>query len=137
MYPLAYLINGNDLSVWWIKLVSCSIVGVYYIMLYGNSSFSGVTIKALNAAIPSLSFGIPVTNLTAGSGKQMLFKLVLPNSSYNRLLVISLFGGSGNADLFVSIAYPPTTSVYDWFSKKDNNEDEVQINYYSGMCHFV
>ena len=107
-------------------------------MLYGKSTFSGVTIKALNATIPTLRFGIPVTNLSAGSEKQMLFKLVAPYSSSNRLLVISLSGGSGNADLFVRRSSLPTTVTYNWSSRKDNNEEDVYISHsYSGMFHFV
>ena len=106
-------------------------------MLYGKSSFSGVTIEALNA-IPTLRFGFPVTNLSAGSGKRMLFKLEVPFSSSERLLVISLFGGSGNADLFVKTLYLPTSSDYDWSSKMDSNEEKIQIIHrYSGIFHFV
>ena len=86
-------------------------------MLYGKSTFAAVTLKALNKTITTLHFGIPVTNLTAGSGNRMFFKLFVPYSSYGRLLVISLSGGSGNADLFVRRSYFPTTSDYDFFSK--------------------
>ena len=107
-------------------------------MVYGKSSFADVTLEALTETIPTLHFGIPVSNLTAGSGNQMLFKLVVSHSSYYRLLVISLSGGSGNADLFVRRAYLPTTVFYDWSSREDNNEEEVHINYrYSGMFYFV
>ena len=96
-------------------------------MLYGKSTFAGVTLEALNSTIPALDFGIPISNLTAGSGKRMLFKLVVPYSSYS-ILVISLSGGTGNADLFVRRSYLPTTASYGWSSRKNNNEDEVQIN---------
>ena len=121
----------------WIALVSCWIVGVYYILLYGNSSFSGVTLKALTATIPTLRFGFPVTNLTAGSGKRMLFKLLVPYSATFRLLVIILSGGSGNADLFVGQSYVPTTVSYHWSSSNNNNEDEVKLYYFiQGMDYF-
>ena len=108
-------------------------------MLYGNSTFSAVTLKVLNATIQNLRFGIPLTNLTAGLGKRMLFKLLVPYSSYKRLLVISLSGGSGNANLFVRRTYLPTTSDYDWFLREDSNEEEVYINYYrySSTLHFI
>ena len=107
-------------------------------MLYGKSTYAGVTLKALDETIHTLQFGIPVSNLTAGSGNQMLFKLVVPHSSYYRLLVISLSGGSGNADLFVRRAYLPTTVFYGWSSREDNNEEKVHIHYrYSGMFYFV
>ena len=104
-------------------------------MLYGNSTFAGVTLKTLNTTIPNLYFGIPVTNLTAGSGKRMIFKLVVPYSSYYILLSISLSGGSGNADLFVGRSYLPTTVSYGWSSRKDNNEDEVKFYSISGMVY--
>ena len=68
----------------------------------------------------------------------MLFNLVVPYSSYYRLLVISLSGGSGNADLFVRRSSLPTTVTYNWSSRKDNNEEDVYISHrYSGMFHFV
>ena len=103
-------------------------------MLYGKSTFSGVTLKAHIETIPTLHIGILVTNLTAGSGNWILFKLVVEYSSYYRLLVINLSGGSGNADLFVKGSYLPTTVSYGWSSRKDNNEEEVHINYRgSGM----
>ena len=97
-------------------------------MLYGKSAFAGVTLKALNETIHTLHFGIPITNLTASSGKSMLFKLLVTNSSSDTLLVISLSGGSGNADLLVRRSHLPTKVSYDWSSRKDNNEDEVLIN---------
>ena len=106
-------------------------------MLYGNSSFSGVTLKALSATIPTLRFGIPVTNLTAGSGRTMLFKLFVPYSSIYRLLIISLSGGSGNANLFVRRSYLPTTVSYGWSSTKDNNEDEVRFRYSSSGMDYL
>ena len=107
-------------------------------MLYGKSTFAGITLKAFSKTIPSLHFGIPVINLTAGSGNQMLFKLVVPLSPYEKLLVISLSGGSGNANLFVRRYYLPTTMSYDWSSRKDDNEEEVEVsNRDSGMYHFV
>ena len=107
-------------------------------MLFGKSTYAGVTLKALNGTIPILHFGIPVTNLTAGSGNKMLFKLVVPYSSYYRILVINLSGGCGNANLFVRRSSSPTTVSYDWSSRKNNNEEEVYISQrYSGMFHFV
>ena len=107
-------------------------------MLYGKSTFAGVTLKALNKTIATLHFGIPVSNLTAGSGNRTLFKLVVPQSLYYRLLVISLSGGSGNANLFVKRSYLPTTMSYGWSSRKENNEEDVYINYrYSGTFHFI
>ena len=107
-------------------------------MVYGNSTFAGVTLKALNKAIPTVLFGIPVTNLTAGSGNRMLFKLVVQYSSSERLLVISLSGGSGNANLFVGRSYLPTTMSYGWSSRKDNNAEDVYINYRSsGTFSFI
>ena len=99
-------------------------------MLYGKSTFAGVTLKALNETIHTLHFGIPISNLTADSGNRILFKLVEAYSLYYRLLVISLSGGSGNADLFVRRSYLPTTVSYGWSSRKDNNEDEVIINHH-------
>ena len=123
--------------MYYIGFILNYIVGVYYIMLYGNSTFSGVTLKALNATIDALRLGIPVTNLTAGSGKRMLFKLGVPYRSSYRLLTISLSGGSGNANLFVRRSYLPTTVSYGWSSTKDNNEDEVRFRYSSSGMDYL
>ena len=103
------------------------LVGTWYILIYGASSFSGVILKAVSISIPKITLHIPVTNLTAGSGEGMLFQLRISFSSFIRLLVIILTGGSGNADLFVNRGVIPKTSFYDWSSKKGNNEDEIRI----------
>ena len=75
--------------------------------------------------VTSLSLGVPVTNLAAGSRQKMFFKLSVPSGSFVQLLDIRTSGGSGNADLFVRNSYLPTTSSYTWSSRWANNNEEI------------
>ena len=108
-------------------LLQFFLVGTWYILIHGASSFSGVILKAKSISIPEMTLHVPVNNLTAGSGEGMLFQLRVSSSSFIQLLVIRLSGGSGNADLFVKKSVIPKTSSSDWSSRIGDNEDEIGI----------
>ena len=104
----------------------------YYILLYGTSPFSGVTLEVVNVTVASLTLGVPVRSLTGRSRKKMFFKLSVPSGSFVQLLAIHTFGGSGNVDLLVRDFYLPTTASYRWSSKRADNNEEITFfaNYY-------
>lgn len=57
-----------------------------------------------------LQNGVPVTGLSAGAGEAVRFFLELPDGADN--LEFSMSGGSGDADLYVNFASPPTLSTW-------------------------
>ena len=106
-------------------------VGTYYILLYGYTSYSGVTLKA-SLVIPSppftvLRLGVPALSLNLTTKGSMYFRLKLdaPTSSYSRTLVIRTFCGTGDADLYVKKGTNPPKWGYDKASYASGNNDAV------------
>lgn len=64
-----------------------------------------------NALSTPLSKGVPATGLSATTGNQLNYELVVPSGATN--LVISSNGGSGDADLYVKAGSVPTQTSYD------------------------
>ncbi len=58
-----------------------------------------------------LSNGVPVTGLSGGQGSETYFTIEVPAGASN--LVISISGGSGDADLYVRHGSEPTTGSWD------------------------
>jgi serine protease len=58
-----------------------------------------------------LTNGVPVSNLSGATGSERRFTLVVPTGARN--LSIAISGGSGDADLYVRLGSPPTTTVFD------------------------
>ena len=58
-----------------------------------------------------LSNGVPLTGLTATTGGELNYTMVVPANSTN--LKFAMNGGTGNADLYVRFGGAPTDSVYD------------------------
>ncbi len=59
----------------------------------------------------SLTNGVPVDNLSGGSGDELQFKLDVPAGASN--LSFDMSGGSGDADLYVKFGAQPSSSSYD------------------------
>ncbi|MDT8448801.1 MAG: PKD domain-containing protein [Wenzhouxiangellaceae bacterium] len=59
----------------------------------------------------ALTNGVPVNNLSAGSGENLHFFLDVPSGHEN--LSFSISGGSGDGDLYVRFGAQPTTTTYD------------------------
>ncbi len=109
--------NGNN--------ESCSFnnpsAGKWSIMVHGYSSFSGANLSATvgtggGGGNPScsdancLENGTPLSGLSASTGAQDFYKIVVPAGS---TVSISTSGGSGDVDLYVKKGSQPTTSSYD------------------------
>ncbi len=89
--------------------------GTYHIMLQGWSAYSGVTLVAEYdepvAPGGELENGVAVTGLSGAQGSEIEFFIEVPANAQD--LVISISGGSGDADLYVRRGAPPTTSNWD------------------------
>ncbi|WP_375765586.1 PPC domain-containing protein [Archangium gephyra] len=108
--------------------------GTYHVMLVGVSSYSGLS---LTARWNKLQNGVTVSNLFAGSAVEKLYTYSVPlNSMYASF---TLYGGSGDADIYVRRGSPPTTSVYDCASTLGGSGtyDSCDLNYPSSGTYYI
>jgi Zn-dependent metalloprotease len=104
---------------------SCTIAtaqaGTYYVLVKGYAAFSGVNLTgSYSTSTPppppppgggSLSKGVPVSGLSAGTGSSVNYTLVVPAGASN--LTFTMSGGTGDADMYVKFGSAPTDTVYD------------------------
>ncbi len=72
-----------------------------------------------------LANGVPVSNLSASTGGELRYFLVVPAGASNLSFAIS--GGSGDADLYVKYGSAPTTSSYDYRPYLNGNNETVSV----------
>ena len=58
-----------------------------------------------------LTNGVTVTGITVGASGEIKYQLTVPNGATN--LLFALYGGTGDADIYVKRGTPPTTSSFD------------------------
>lgn len=84
--------------------------GTYHVMIRAYSSFSNLTLVATFDTGGGGDTGQTWSSLSGSTGNQQNFTQVITTSSE---LTVELSGGSGDADLYVRLGAPPTTSNYD------------------------
>ena len=111
-YDCRPYLSGNNESC----VIAAPETTTYFIHVRAFSDFSGLRLQAdydLQASSTNgaqLSNGVALGNLSGGTGTEQLFTIDVPANSQN--LVVSMSGGSGDADLYVNALNPPTTSRY-------------------------
>jgi uncharacterized protein YkwD len=73
----------------------------------------------------ALQPGVPVSGLAGGRGAELRFEVVVPAGA--RDLVVRTSGGSGNADLYLRFAEPPTPWRRDQASRQVGNEERLTV----------
>ncbi len=73
-----------------------------------------------------LQNGVTKTGLTASSGNKLNYTIDTPSGSTN--LVISISGGSGDADLYTKFGAAPTTSSYDCRPYLNGNTESCTVS---------
>jgi serine protease len=58
-----------------------------------------------------LTNGVTVTGITVGASGEIKYQLTVPNGATN--LLFALYGGTGDADIYVKRGTPPTSTSYD------------------------
>ena len=109
--------NGNNETCTFATPAS----GTWHVMIRGFSSYSSLTLVASwtepdpgPGPVPAddeLLNDIPRTGLSGAAASLQYYTINIPEGANN--LVISMSGGSGDADLYVRRGAQPTTSVYD------------------------
>ena len=102
----------------------------WYIMVRGYATFSGVTLLATYSGSTStgteLKNGAAVTNLSGAANSEKLFQFDLPAGQ--KTLQIAMSGGTGDADLYVKLKSPPTTTDWDYRPFLAGNNESVSID---------
>src|SRR3546814_9328022 len=73
-----------------------------------------------------LTKGVPVTGQSGSSGQSLNFTLDVPSGASN--LVLTMSGGSGDADLYVKFGSAPTDSSWDCRSYKYGNNENCRFS---------
>ncbi|MCP3942855.1 MAG: hypothetical protein GY710_15400 [Desulfobacteraceae bacterium] len=110
--------------------------GYYYIGIYKYSSYSNVTLTtsySTNGDDQELTNNQTI-NISGNQQEWKHYYINVPADSYN--LVMSISGGSGDADLYTQFGTQPTSNTYDCRPYKSNNDETCTVtnpqtgNYY-------
>jgi Zn-dependent metalloprotease len=130
-YDCRPYVSGNSETC----TVAAPQAGDYYVVVHGYAAFSGVTLKASytpaggggggGGSPGELQNGVPVTGVAAATGADNDFSIVVPSGASN--LVMSISGGTGDADLYTKFGSAPTTSSYDCRPYKTGNSESCSV----------
>jgi hypothetical protein len=102
--------------------------GVWYVMLRGYRSYSGVQLVASysgGSTSSALVSGRSVDGLAGAKDSEQMFRIDLPPGATN--LVVNLSGGTGDADLYLRHLAVPTSGEWDYRPYRWGNEETVQV----------
>ena len=123
-YDYRPYLSGNTETV----AVSNPQAGTWYIMLRARQAYSGVTLLAdywFTGTVTLLTNGVPVTGIAGSEGSEKFYRIIVPSGRTE--LVIETSGGTGDADLYVKLGSPPTTTDYDYRPYQLGNNEKVTI----------
>ena len=95
-----------------------AVLAVIWGVGYASSAFADLT------PLP-LSDGVPVTGLSGAYGSKQYFVIEVPPD--RDVLDISMWGGLGDADLYVRWNSEPTTTVFDYRPYLNGNNETVTV----------
>jgi len=124
-YDYRPFLFGNNETV----SVNNPAAGTWYIMMRGYDAYAGITLLASysGGGVGSvLQNGVPVTSLSGTPGGEQVFRIDVPAGQTN--LEIVMWGGTGDADLYVRYGSRPTITAYDYRPFLPGNDETVTIN---------
>ncbi|MCJ8271407.1 MAG: PPC domain-containing protein, partial [Psychrosphaera sp.] len=109
--------------------------GTYYVMVRGYSAYSTTIVGSHTTGGGSgggASGSVP--NISVGANSWNRNTVVVPSGASN--LVMSISGGTGDADLYTRFGSAPTTSSYDCRPYKNGNSETCTVaNPNAGTYH--
>lgn len=107
--------------------------GIYYVLIYGNVEYSGLTLLAsyvdLNTSnsptMTVLTNGVAVTDQAGADLVNRYYSLFVPRGADN--LSIRIFGGSGDADLYVQHGSVPSAFIFDCRPYTEGSDEVCRI----------
>ncbi len=100
-----------------------------------NSQTKSVTVSGGGGGGNVLQNGVAVTSLTATTGNQLVYTMVVPAGASALKFVTT--GGSGDGDLYVKFGSAPTTSSYDCRSWASGNSETCNISTAQAGTYYV
>ncbi|OHB64441.1 MAG: hypothetical protein A2Y76_05585 [Planctomycetes bacterium RBG_13_60_9] len=116
-----YLAGNNETVT-----VSTPAAGVWYVMLYGFSDYSNVTLRATYGGVLTLQDGVAVNGLSGSLGSEKFYKIDVPTGQSTLLFQTS--SGSGNVDLYIRRGAQPTTTTWDYRLNQAGNAESITID---------
>jgi vibriolysin len=110
-YDCRPYLNGNSETC----NITTAQVGTYYVMLRAYAAYSGVSLTGSYSTgggddgVTVLLDGVPVSSISGASGSNKYWKIQTPAAAR---LVVSISGGTGDADLYTRFGAKPTTTTY-------------------------
>lgn len=108
--------------------------GPWYVLVYGFSDFSSVTLEARWSEALALANGLPVT-VSGVDASETFFVFDVPDDATT--LSFTLSGGSGDADLYVHYEEPVTLHEYTCRSAEPDNEELCEPPLVAGRYHVL
>ena len=90
----------------------------------GESQSASITVNQLQGI--ALTKGVGVTGLSGPTGSSKLYRIFVPAGTTQ--LTFTLSGGTGDADLYVRRAVPPTNASADYWSFNGGNGELITVN---------
>ena len=120
-YDYRPFLAGNEETV----TVTSPTGGTWYIMIRGYNAYAGVTLTATYGAVIMLQDGVPLTGLSGALNSVTYYRIDVPSGMDN--ILFSMYGGTGNADMYIKQGSKPTTSSWDYRPITSTNTESVSI----------
>jgi hypothetical protein len=107
------------------------------LMVFPTMESADASMESADASIlaTELQNGVPVGNLSADTGGWLHFTIAVPSDSAN--LVMEIYGGTGDADLYTLFGAQPTTSNYDCGPFLFGNDEACLVSFPSAGTYYV
>jgi len=101
----------------------------WYIMLVARKAYRGVTLEAdywFTGTVKLLTNEVPVTGIDGGKDSERYYRFIVPSNQ--RRLEFNIYGGTGDADLYVQQDGVPSITQYDYRPYLLGNNETVSID---------
>ncbi len=120
-------LSGNDETV--TIAIENREPGTWYVMLKARTEYKNVTLVAdywFLGTVKILNNNVPATGISGAEGSEQYYRFIVP--SHQTKLTFRMYGGTGDADMFVKKGSVPSITQYDYRPYVIGNEESVVID---------